>query len=111
MVIFSIFHIAVPYDITVSSVQLLLVLSAKEVCTTTVYQPHLQSILMFFKMVHTYPHLGREHYLQTAITTDELLRFILWNFCDIIALILENSCTMIWHQTLSRLYNVQDENN
>jgi len=98
MVIFSIFHIAVPYDITVSSVQLLLVLSAKEVCTTTVYQPHLQSILM-------------EHYLQTAITTDELLRFILWNFCDIIALILENSCTMIWHQTLSRLYNVLDENN
>ena len=52
--------------------------------------------------MYIYQHLGREFYIQSAIITDELLRFILWNFCDIVALMLENSCTMSQHKTLSR---------
>lgn len=108
MVVFSIFNITVADDITVSSVQLLLLLSSKEGCTTTVHQPNLQHILFDVKMLHRqlyiypYQRLGREFYLQTSITSDELLRFILWNFCDIVALMLENSCTMIQHKTMSR---------
>jgi hypothetical protein len=38
---------------------------------------------------------AKEFYLQTTITTDEVTRFILWDFCDIIALMLENCCTMV----------------
>jgi hypothetical protein len=105
MVFFSIFNIAVLYNITVSGVQLLLLLSAKEGCTTTVHQPNLQCILFVLRccrQLYIYQHIGREFYFQSAITTDELLRSILWNFCDIVALMLENSCTMIRHKTLSR---------
>jgi hypothetical protein len=49
MVVSSIFNIAILDDITVSCVQLLLLLSVKESCTTTVHQPNLIYILFNFK--------------------------------------------------------------
>jgi hypothetical protein len=59
-------------------------------------KPVVYPILLKDRFTHA-SHLGNEFYLQTTSTTDELPRFIIWNFCNIVSLMLENCCNMILH--------------